>query len=196
MRLHLVLVAALVMLPVATRAQTTVTRGQRLSETGAIRVYSLVGSVRIRGWSRDSIDVRGSLGKGSSLHMGGGPSGVKMFVEDDNDRNPAASKLEIMVPSRAKVWVKTATADIVVSGVVGSLDLYVVSGNIRVKGNPADINAEAIDGSITIDGSPGWLRAKSASGAVTLAGSTSDATISTVSGNISVRGSKFEKAEC
>ena len=170
-------------------------RGIRLNADGSIRIYNSVGSVRVIGWNRDSLAVRGSLGEGNTLHFGGDPRGAKMFVEGRDERNPAPVALEVMVPSKAKVWVKTVSADIDVSGVTGSLDLYVVGGKINVKGNPADINAEAIDGPITIVGSPGWLRAKSASGDVTLNGSSSDVALSTVSGMITASGTAFEKAK-
>jgi hypothetical protein len=169
-------------------------RGIRLNADGAVRVYGGAGVVRVIGWNRDSLAVRGSLGEGNSLHFGGTAGGAKMFIEARDERNPAPAVLEIMVPSRAKVWVKTVSADIEVSSVTGSLDLYVVGGKISVRGNPADVNAEAIDGPITIVGSPGWLRAKSASGDVTLNGSSADAALSTVSGKIVAEGAGFEKA--
>jgi hypothetical protein len=176
-------------------AQSKIDRGMALDATAGIRVYNLVGSVTVRGWNRDSIAVRGSLGKGDELHMGGTRSGMKMFVEGLDDRNPAPADIQLMVPMRAKVWIKTATASIDIRDLTGSLDLYVVSGNISVTGNPADVNAEAIDGSITINGSPAWVRAKSASGNVTFTGSCEDITASTVSGFLSVSGKQFEKAK-
>ena len=176
-------------------AQTKVNRGLPLDKTGAVRIYILTGSAKVTAWAKDSVAVRGTLGKGNELHMGGGRSGMKMFIEGADDRNPAPSDIEVMVPAQAKVWVKTATAGIEVKGVTGSLDLYVVSGNISVTGNPADVNAEAIDGSIAIYGSPAWVRAKSASGNVTLDGSSPDITMSTVSGKVDIDGSRFEKAK-
>jgi hypothetical protein len=176
-------------------AQTKVNRSLQLNATGAVRVYNLVGSVRVTGWNRDSVAVRGILGKGNVLHMGGGGAGMKMFIEGMDERNPSPADIEVMVPVRAKVWVKTATASITVTGVSGSLDLYVVGGDIRVNGSPADVNAEAIDGSITIVGSPAWIRAKSASGSVSIDGSSPDITIVTVSGKIDVNGLRFEKAK-
>jgi DUF4097 and DUF4098 domain-containing protein YvlB len=164
-----------------------------------VRIHALVGTVTVRGWDRDSVTVRGTLGAGNRLHAGGGRSAIKMFVEAENDLQPAPSMLEIMVPSRAKVWIKTATADVRVASVTGSLDVYVISGTIDVSGSPADINAEAIDGSILIRGSPGWVRARSASGAVSLWGTSRDATLSTVSGRITIDGAAtprgvFERA--
>lgn len=189
MRTRVLLALVALALPLTGGAQTKVSRSYQLNADGSVRLHSLVGTVTVRGWDRDSVTVRGNLGPGNRLHGGGGRTGVKLFVEPENDRQPAASALEIMVPARAKVWIKTATADVTVSGVSGSLDLYVIGGTISVSGNPGDVNAEAIDGSIVIRGSPGWVRAKSASGGVTLRGTTRDATLSTVSGRIVVDGS-------
>jgi DUF4097 and DUF4098 domain-containing protein YvlB len=120
---------------------------------------------------------------------------MKMFIEPANDRNPQPTRLDVMIPANAKLWVKTATADIEVNGVSGELDLYVVGGTIRVNGNPAELNAEAIDGDISVTGAPGWLRAKSASGNVTVKGSTPDMGVSTVSGTISIAGARLERAK-
>lgn len=186
---------AVATLAASANAQTKVNRGLQLDATGAVRIMNLVGSVRVTGWKRDSVAVRGVLGKGNHIYLGGGHSGMKMFIEGAEERNPSPSEIEVMVPVAAKVWVKTATASIEVSGVTGSLDLYVVGGNIIVTGNPADVNAEAIDGSIKIVGNPAWVRAKSASGDVSLDGSSSDVTMSTVSGNIDADGTQFEKAK-
>lgn len=178
----------LLALPQALAAQARVSRSFPLNPDGSVRIHALVGTVLVRGWDRDSVTVRGTLGAGNRLHSGGGRTGIKMFVEAENDLRPTASTLEIMVPARAKVWIKTATADVRVGSVTGSLDVYVISGAIDVSGSPADVNAEAIDGTILIRGSPGWVRAKSASGAVSLWGASRDVALSTVSGRITVDG--------
>ena len=195
MKLRAAVALGIVLFTSAAGAQTKVSRGLALDATGAIRVYNLVGSVKVTGWKNDSVAVRGALGKGNTLHMGGSRSGMKMFIESVDDRNPARADIELMVPMSAKVWIKTATASIDVKNVNGSLDLYVVGGDISVAGNPADVNAEAIDGSIKIIGSPAWVRAKSASGDVTVDGSSPDITVSTVSGKIDVDGTRFERAK-
>lgn len=195
LRQTVVFALALAAVSARSESQTKVERGQRLNPDGAIRISNLVGSVRVTAWDRDSVALHGVLPKGDKLFMGGSLNGMKLFIEPMNDRNPQPSRLEVMVPARAKVWVKTATADIDISGLTGELDLYVVSGTIRVAGNPAELNAEAIDGDIRVTGSPGWLRAKSASGDVSLKGTSRDVTMSTVSGAIAVNGGKFERAK-
>ena len=143
-------------------AQKKVERRLPLGMEGALRIVNMVGSVVVHGWDKDTVLVRGTLGTGDSFFMGGGYTGAKMFVESVNDRDPKPTRLEIWVPARVRLWVKTATASIDVSDVSGGLDLYVVSGTIDVRGNPGELNAEAIDGDIHVTGSPSWMRAKRA----------------------------------
>ncbi len=176
-------------------AQKKVERKLPLGMEGALRVHNMVGSVTVHGWNKDTVLVRGTLGAGDSFYMGGGYTGVKMFVESVNDRDPKPSRLELWVPSGVRLWIKTATANIDITDVAGGLDLYVVSGTIDVTGNPRELNAEAIDGDIHITGSPPWVRAKSASGAITFQGGSSDAAFSTVSGPIRVDGGNFERTK-
>jgi hypothetical protein len=189
--------AAILLISSPLLAQKKVERRLPLGMEGAIRVLNMVGSVVVHGWDKDTVLVRGTLGAGDSFFMGGGYTGVKMFVESLNDRDPKPTRLEIWVPARVRLWIKTATANIDVSDVSGGLDLYVVSGTIDVTGNPHELNAEAIDGDIHITGSPSWVRAKSASGAITLQGASPDAGLSTVSGPIKVDGGSgiFERTK-
>jgi hypothetical protein len=176
-------------------AQKKVERKIPLGMEGALRIANMVGSVVVHGWNKDTVMVRGTLGAGDDFFMGGGYNGAKMFVEAINDRDPKPTQLEVWVPSRVRLWIKTATASIDVSDVTGGLDLYVVSGTIDVRGDPRELNAEAIDGDIHIAGSPSWLRAKTATGTITFQGASSDVGLSTVSGPIKVDGGVFERTK-
>lgn len=181
-------VAAILLISSPLVAQKKIERRLPLGMEGALRIVNMVGSVVVHGWNKDTVLVRATLGPGDNFFMGGGYTGAKMFVESLNERDPKPTRLEIWVPARVRLWVKTATANIDVSDVAGGLDLYVVSGTIDVRGNPHELNAEAIDGDIHITGSPSWVRAKSATGAITLQGASSDAGFSTVSGPIRIDG--------
>src|SRR3954471_24563459 len=176
-------------------AQKKIERRLPLGMEGALRIMNLVGSVVVHGWDKDTVLIRGTMSPSDRFYGGGAYTGVKFGIESGSESDPKPAKLEIWVPARARLWVKTATANIDVAGVDGGLDLYVVSGTIDVTGNPRELNAEAIDGDIHIVGSPPWVRAKSASGGVTFQGSSSDASFSTVSGAIKVAGGAFERAK-
>jgi hypothetical protein len=176
-------------------AQKKVERRIPLGMEGSFRVFNLVGSVVVHAWGKDTVLIRGTLATGDRMLSGGTYTGAKLFVESSDDANPQPAKIEIWLPARAKLWVKTATADIDVTGLEGSLDLYVVSGTIDVNGNPHDLNAEAIDGDIHVVGSPTWVRGKTASGAISFRGASPDASFSTVSGAIKVDGGVFERTK-
>src|SRR3954468_6271354 len=176
-------------------AQKKIERRIPLGMEGAFRVMNMVGSVIVHGWSKDSVLIKGTLAPGDQFFAGGGYTGAKMYIESGSESDPKPAKLEIWVPMRARLWVKTATANINVDGVDGGLDLYVVSGTIDVSGNPRELNAEAIDGDIHISGSPSWVRAKSASGSITFHGGSPDAAFSTVSGAVKVDGGVFERTK-
>ena len=186
---------ALLLCASSAAAQKKVERKIPLGMEGALRIANMVGSVIVHGWNKDTVMVRGTLGAGDRFFTGGGYTGAKMFVEASNDRDPKPTQLEVWVPSRVRLWIKTATASIDVSEVTGGLDLYVVSGTIDVRGNPRELNAEAIDGDIHVIGSPSWLRVKTATGTITFQGASSDVGLSTVSGPIKVDGGVFERTK-
>lgn len=188
-------IAAMLFVASPAIAQKKVERKIPLGMEGAIRIVNMVGSVVVRGWDKDTLMVRGTLGAGDNFYMGGAYTGAKMGVEPVNERDPKPARLEVWVPARVRLWVKTATASIDVNGVDGGLDLYVVSGTIDVTGNPHELNAEAIDGDIHITGSPPWVRAKSATGTIVFQGASSDAAFSTVSGAVKVDGGIFERTK-
>jgi hypothetical protein len=194
-RSFIVAAAVLLLCAPPAGAQKKVERKIPLGMEGALRIANMVGTVVVHGWNKDTVMVRGMLGAGDSFFMGGGYTGAKMFVEATNDRDPKPTQLEVWVPARVRLWIKTATASIDVSDVAGGLDLYVVSGTIDVRGNPRELNAEAIDGDIHIIGSPSWLRAKTATGTITFQGASSDVGLSTVSGPIKVDGGVFERTK-
>jgi DUF4097 and DUF4098 domain-containing protein YvlB len=176
-------------------AQKKIERRMPLGMEGALRIVNMVGSVVVHGWAKDTVVLRGTMSPGDSFYGGGAYTGLKFGIESASNADPGPARLEIWVPTRVRLWVKTATANIDVNGVEGGLDLYVVSGTIDVTGDPRELNAEAIDGDIHVIGSPDWVRAKSASGSVTFRGASSDAGFSTVSGAVHVEGGTFERSK-
>lgn len=193
MRLRLI-AAAFLLGASAAGAQSKVEKGMKFDKSASFRIYTLAGTVRVIGWNRDSLHVRGSIPKGDEFHMGGSASGAKMFVENADERAPRDAVIEVFAPVRSKLWIKTASGSVTVTSFLGSLDIYTVSGAISVTGNPDDVSAEAIDGNIKLSGAPRFVRAKSASGHVEFTGTCDDATLSTVSGAVTVERGIFERA--
>ena len=114
--------AAILLFSSPLAAQKKIERKLPLGMEGALRVVNMVGSVVVHGWNKDTVLVRGTLAPGDNFFMGGGYTGAKMFVESLNDRDPKPTRLEIWVPARVRLWIKTATANIDVSDVSGGLE--------------------------------------------------------------------------
>ena len=180
-------------------AQQKVLLGHATTSTVSVKLFAAVGAIRVVGWDRDSVELSGVVPTGVRAEMHAGApqeraTGMKMFVEAPAEQTGREGKLTLRVPRGARVWLKTGSADMDVSGVTGGLDLNVVGGSITVHGNPKEVRAESMDGSVTIDGSPEWLRAKTATGDITMRGGV-DVGASTISGTIRATGGEVERAK-
>lgn len=183
--LLLILLAAI---PAPSAAQGRVERGLAISPEAAVRVFNLAGTVRVTAWDRDSIAVTASVPKGGgSFYFGGSAAAVKMSVEPPPGiATVPGSVIDVKVPPRTRVWVKTESAEILVGGLTGSVDLSTVSGRIWVEGRLRQLAAESMDGSVQVDGDHALVRLRSASGTLVLRGTAEDATLTTVSGTVAV----------
>lgn len=161
----------------------------------SLRIYDLVGAVRVVAWDRDTVAVIGTLAVPGQLAMGGTPRAMKIAVEqrEGPDSGPPAT-LEVHVPRTARVWIKTASAPVTVEGVRGGLDLYTVDGDIVVTGDARELRAESMDGGITVTGTPAWARLKTAAGNVTLRGGGGDVGLTSVSGALVVSDGAVDRA--
>jgi hypothetical protein len=166
----------------------------------SLRIAGSFASLRIIGWNRDSVVVTGTLPKAARFEAYFGtsttalPRGAKMYVESPNDQSASGGTLELHVPLKARVWAKSGTADIDVTGVTGGLDLNVVGGSVHVSASPRELNVESMDGGVTVDGSPDWVRLKTGAGDITMRGGSADAAFTTVSGTVRVNDGALERA--
>lgn len=196
MRRTFLLAALLLPLAGAARAQQNVSRAIHIAADASIRIWNLTGSVTVLGWDRDSLAVSGTIaGSASNLFFGGSGRTAKLGVQSPDDPTRAEpSRLVVQVPRGARVWVKTATADIDVGGLTGGADLNATSGAIRVRGSLHDLNAETMDGTITLETTADWLRAKSATGDIVFRGGGEDVAATTVGGHLQITSSGLRRA--
>jgi len=167
----------------AARAQQPIERHQALAPGAGVKVFLPVGSVRLIGWSRDSLVVRGTLAPGSQFYFGGLPGGVKLDVEPGPDTSRAGtSHLDIYLPATSLVSVKTVNADVDARDVSGWF--YGVSSRLRITGAARSIEAETMSGTVTITASAPWVRARTGSGRLVVAGQAEDVSATSVGGTI------------
>ncbi|HEX5387496.1 MAG TPA: hypothetical protein VFW66_12385 [Gemmatimonadales bacterium] len=160
-------------------------RARALNPTASVKVFDPAGSVRIVGWDRDSIVVRGRVPPGQRFFFGGSAEGVKLGLEDRagvQDSPPCA--LVIYLPRRSHVSVKTASAAITGSDVSGWF--YSVSGAVHLSGSASSIEAETMGGSIDLDVVAPWVRARTGDGPLLLRGAPEDADAATIAGVLEI----------
>ena len=181
-------------------ARQTIDRRAPIAPDASIRIAGAISSLKIIGWDRDSLAITGTApvgarfdgGVGSSLS---GPSrGAKFYLETNNELF-GGGNLELRVPHGARVWAKSGSATIEVSGVTGGLDLNVVGGTVVVSSRPRELNIESMDGDVRVSAGAEWLRVKTATGAIEVRGGSEDAGLSTVSGPIRVLDGRYERGK-
>ncbi|MGH7564484.1 MAG: DUF4097 family beta strand repeat-containing protein [Gemmatimonadota bacterium] len=186
MRPVLIPAAILAVLSAATPVRSQSSDGSRAVERrfpidsdAYVKVYLLEGEVRVTGWEKDSIAVTGTV-DGGRLFSGGRGKSAKLGLWEE----PGLGRLEVRVPASATVWVKSESAAVSVAGVAGGIDVYSVTGGIRIEGSPRQIYAESMGGNIVVEASAPSIRAKTAGGTISFRGRTDDLLLSTVSGSI------------
>lgn len=196
----MVTTVALCVAPSDAGAQQRVEIRRAVTPTMSLRIQGAFASLRVIGWDKDSVVVVGTLPQGYRIDGGiGGPAGTratggKLFIEGPETLGPSGGELEVRVPMSATLWAKAYTATIDVSGMIGTLDLNIVSGRITVNGSPRELSAASMDGAVTVTGSPTWTRLKTADGNIVLRGGSSDAGFTTVSGLIRQSDGALERA--
>src|SRR5881394_3141925 len=151
---------------------------------GSVRIVNPAGRIRVIGWDTDSLAVSG---RGPGSLAAAGTANVRKLIVTGK------AELEVHVPRGARVWVKSASADIDVVGVDGTLDLNSVGSAIHVVGTPADVTAETMGGPVELAGGSGRARVKTVSGDILLRGASVDLGASTLSGTIVVRAAGWQR---
>ena len=166
-------------------AQLPVLRARSLDATAAVKIFNPAGSIRLVGWDRDSIVVRGRVARGEHFFFGGSASGVKLGIEDAvTGRDSRPSELVIYLPRASRISTKSASADI--TGIDVSGWFTSVSGSIRLAGSATSIEAETMDGNIDINVAVPWVRARTGNGSLTLRRAAADADLATIAGALNV----------
>ena len=181
--------------------RVAVDRRYAMAPDASIRIAGAISNLRIVGWDRDSLVITGTVPVGWRFDGGiassvTGPSrGAKFYIEGTTDVFPTSAALELRVPARARVWAKSGSAEIDVSGVTGGLDLNIVGGSVNVQSTPRELNIESMDGDVRVQAGASWLRVKTATGNVEVRGGSEDAGVSTVSGTVRVADGRYERGK-
>ncbi|MGH8168030.1 MAG: DUF4097 family beta strand repeat-containing protein [Woeseiaceae bacterium] len=194
-----ILLAGLALAFAGTAAAESVEKRLDAAEDGLVTIENIAGSIEVRGWSRNEVEVTGELGRDvEELVFERDGNEVRIQVRAPRrDNTRISSDLEIRVPERSSVNVSGVSTDVSVNDVRGDLRLGTVSGDIVAQGFEADIDIETVSGDVEAQGrgEEASSRFASVSGDIDVAAVVGEIRISTVSGDLSIIEGSFERAE-
>ncbi len=169
---------------------------------GHVSVSNVAGSIEVRGWSRDSVEVTGTLGDDVDelvFERDGKEIEIRVKVPKRMfGRKDVSSRLSIKVPEGSTLEVTGVSASIDVRDVKGDdIELQAVSGSIDADVYGGDIEIGTVSGSIDVqgNGARGDIELSSVSGSVSAEDLSGEITAESVSGRVSISGGTFESGD-
>jgi DUF4097 and DUF4098 domain-containing protein YvlB len=179
--------AIVCLLPLAAAASDVpVERKVAADANGEVVISNVSGSVDVRGWDRNEIQVTGNLGadvERLDVESSGGRTVIKVVLPRGRNSDSGAD-LDIQVPRGSRVEASVVSADLSSRGVLGQQRLKSVSGEITADIAGDDSELRTVSGDLTIrgNGKPLRLRASSVSGNIDLTNAAGSVDVVTVSG--------------
>jgi DUF4097 and DUF4098 domain-containing protein YvlB len=196
MKPRALVLAALVSAPAWLAAQTTVDQKHPAAPDGIVSIENMSGSVKVTGWDKAEVHVKGTVGNGGELSLTGG-GGKRTHVEIESDHNPMGVKsdLEVFVPQASSVEIEGFNATISVAGVTGAVTAETVNGSITQSGASKQVELQSVNGDIQVAKASGRIQAEAVNGSVVLRDASGDVEASTVNGKLQVIGGSFERVQ-
>ena len=193
----ILLAAGLTVLLAEAAAAERVERRLEAPRDAIVSVQNTAGSIDIRGWSRNEVEVQGDLGRDvEELVFERDDREIRIEVRSSRGSNRRiGSDLQIRVPAGSTVNVSGVSTDIDIADVTGDLRLSVVSGDVDVRGFASDIEIGTVSGDIQAEGKgqTGDARFNTVSGDVDVQNVSGSITIESVSGDLLIADGVFER---
>jgi DUF4097 and DUF4098 domain-containing protein YvlB len=192
-RAALTLVAALAA-PAWLAAQTTVDQKRTAAPDAAVHIENMAGSIKVTGWDRAEVQVRGTLAEDAEIELTG--TDRKVHVEVSPHMNPMVkSDIEVMVPAGASVSIEGFQATITVSGVSGSVKAETVNGTITHAGPSKEVSLQSVNGAVETTRAAGRVNVEAVNGTITVRDSSGELEASTVNGKLTVAGGSYTRVQ-
>jgi DUF4097 and DUF4098 domain-containing protein YvlB len=193
----LYVIALETLLPLAAMAEE-IDRTLDAAADGSVHISNISGSVKVDGWNRDEVQVKGFLGRNVEeliFDRDGDRITIKVKVPKKGSRD-IKSDLRVSVPRESSIDVATVSADIEVEGVRGYQKLEAVSGDIDTEAFESDVRAGTVSGDVEVrgQGEDTETHGNSVSGDVVFYRLSGQVTAESVSGDIEIDGGAFDRA--
>lgn len=170
-------------------AAADIDRTVPLEPGGSVSVEIPSGSLRVLGWDRAEVSVRGTYtGDPDRLRIEADADDVSIELEARHD-DRARLDLEIRVPRLSELDVEALSCDLIVEGLeVGEVDVEIVDGDIRFGGTASTMDVESVAGDVVVTGTVGELDVESAAGGIRVDGAVRSLSIESAAGGVEVSG--------
>jgi DUF4097 and DUF4098 domain-containing protein YvlB len=184
----------------------TVTLGEAIEKRapadpkGEVEIVNVAGSVRVMGWNRPEVEVRGELDERAERldFSSEGPRTVIRVILPRNRHNSGDTDLVVRIPDTSSLAVNTISADQEIDGIKGAQRLQTVSGSIHTETAGEDLQAKTISGDILVTGVVGARPAihsiTTVSGDLTLSKIGGEVDVETVSGDMTIDATELSRA--
>lgn len=194
-RRSVILALSLVATPLGASAQSTVEQRRPAAPDGIVSVDNAAGTIKVTGWEKAEVLVKGTLGAGASgLDLSGSSRKTSIEVEVEGNPHGVRSDLDIYVPAGSRLEIDAYQAEITVTGVKGGVNVETVNGGISITGPSKSVDAQSVNGAVEVVGAGSRVHAETVNGRVTVKDANGEVNASTVNGALLVVGGAFETA--
>lgn len=195
----LILLIAGLMLALPALADEEVDKTLDAAPDGHVDISNISGEVTVTGWSRNQVEVTGTLGRNVEeliFERDGDKVTIKVKVPKRMGRS-IESDLHINVPEGSSIDVGAVSADIDVTDVLGEQRLHTVSGDVTTEAAGSDVTAESVSGDVEVTGSKQDTEtsAGTVSGDVTMFRVAGTVSGESVSGNVIIDEGSFDRVD-
>ncbi len=181
----------------AAEGQVELDRRRPAPARGTVTIHNDFGSVIVRAWDKNEVQVRGVLAAGAEgLDLDGDKEGTSIHVgvPEAWDHAPAEdaafrSTLEVSAPVGARIEVDTVNASVQVEGFTGQVEVETVNGPVKVLGPATQIQIETMTGNVEVRATAAAMEIRTISGNVVAQGASREVRIETASGKVDLGGS-------
>ena len=186
----LMVVAAALLSVTSAWAETPIDERHPLNADGQLHVSNVCGLIEVSVWSRNEVQISGTLGDGvDKLEVSGNKNKLEVLVRNPNKRRDVGdTTLTIKVPVNAQLQLDGVSSDIVVTGVKGAVAAATVSGDVRLKLDSDRVEARTVSGDIDVQAPSKDSKLNTVSGDIIAKGLSGKLVLETVSGDVEVAG--------
>jgi DUF4097 and DUF4098 domain-containing protein YvlB len=169
--------------------QRHVDKSLEASADGTVRVSVVRGEVRVVGWDKNQVEVRGELDEQLEefiFEVNGNETRIEVRVPRTSSMGyfNKETNLAIRIPRNSRLVVSGVSTDVGAREVNSGVEIGVVSGDVSLQGGTDRIVLQTVSGEINLRDAGGRVRLKSVSGDIESFNTTGSGTYGTVSGDM------------